>query len=110
MKLIPLERMDGSPASAENSNGLAHSTATDVQPDIVLALAGRISRMLKGERPDPALSEPRYRAREEKVVAGQTPSDSDRRSRPTDGLQEKSLDKIVGSSCDCAQHRTIREA
>ena len=49
VKLIPLERMDGSPASAENSNGLAHSTATDVQPDIVLALAGWISKMLTGE-------------------------------------------------------------
>ena len=34
-----------------NSNGLAHNTvtATDVQPDIVLALAGWISRMPKGE-------------------------------------------------------------
>ena len=42
---------------------IAHAPySTDVQPDIVLALGGWMSRMLQSERPDPALSAPGHRA------------------------------------------------
>ena len=65
VKSIPLERMDGSPASAENSNGLLRTHRDRrTKPDIELALGGWMSRMLQSERPDPALSEPEHRARE----------------------------------------------
>ena len=52
--------------------GYCARTATDVQPDIVLALGGWMSRMLQSERPDPAISEPGHRSERRKVVAGQT--------------------------------------
>ena len=76
----------GPPRRRKTRMGYCARTVTDVQPDIVLALGGWMSRMLQSERPDPALSEPEHRAREEKVVAGQTPvtEDSDGQDLRTD--------------------------
>ena len=84
---IPLEMMDGSPASAENS--------------------GWMSRMLQSERPDPALSAPGHRAREEKVVVGQTQvtEDSDGQYLRTD-FKKKSWQE-VGSSYESMTVRNI---
>ena len=58
VKSIPLKRMDGSPRRRKTRMGYCARTVTDVQPDIVLALGGWMSRMLQSERPDPALSAP----------------------------------------------------
>ena len=76
----------GPPRRWKTRMGYCARIVTDVQPDIVLALGGWMSRMLQSERPDPALSAPGHRAREEKVVAGQTQvtEDSDGQDLRTD--------------------------
>ena len=48
----------GPPRRRITLDRLGARPATDIQPDIVLALAGWVSRMLESERPDLALSKP----------------------------------------------------
>ena len=65
----------------------AHSTPTDVQPDIVLAGSGGVGKQDAGGRMTRScVQRTKTSSERRKVVSGQAPSDSDRRSRPTDGL------------------------
>ena len=71
-KPIPLERMDGSPASADNSKGLGARPATDVLPGIGLALGGWASRALQSERPGSASAKQHIERRKEKSSSAKT--------------------------------------
>ena len=66
VKSILLERMDGSPASADNSKWVIAHAPRQTYNQTSCCTGGRMSRMLQNERPEPAISAPGHRARREK--------------------------------------------